>query len=295
MHHLSLDTLTLDQGNHNGPDDGTCLMEAVALFADEPFGANPRCVSQVLKTFGIRLNDTLPDDKRQLLKPLIPQLVGTAGDGYDEVRSYMALDWLIRTWTPAWLDLAGLTGEATALRDLRRIVDLVAAQQAGPVVRAAATKARAAWDAAGDAAWDAARDAAWDAARAAAWDAARDAAGAAARDAAWDAARAAAWDAAGDAAGAAAGAAAGDAAGDAARDAAGAAARDAARDAAGDAARAAAWDAARDAAGAAARDAAWDATRAKLQPTVDLLQNSAIELYQHMIRPDTPPVDDHQR
>jgi hypothetical protein len=185
MHHLDLDTLTLSQGAHDSRDDGVCLLEAVAWWADQAHSDSPPCVSPVLRTFGTKLNDVLPDDRRQLLKPLIPLMPGTAGDELDEVRSYMALDWLIRTWTPAWLDLAGLTAEATALRDLRRIVDLVAAQQAGPVVRDAQQKAAAAWDAARDAA----RDAAWDAARDAARDAAGDAAGAAARDAARAAAR----------------------------------------------------------------------------------------------------------
>jgi hypothetical protein len=93
------------------------------------------------------------------------------------------------------------------------------------------------------------------------------AAGAAAGDAAGDAARDAAWDAAWAAAGAAAWDAAWAAAGAAARDAAGAAAWAAARDAA--------WAAARDA----ARDAAWDA----LKPTVDILQQSALDLVHRMI------------
>jgi hypothetical protein len=249
-----LDAVHLGKGAHRNRQDGVCLLEAVAWYAGRDHSDAPPCVSPVLRAFGTNLNDVLPDDRRQTLRPLIPILVGTAGDGHDKTRSYMALDWLIRTYTPTWLDLAGLTAEATALRDLRRIVDLVAAQQAGPVVRVARAAARdAAEDAAGDAASAAARaaaSAASAAARAAAWDAA----GAAARDAAEAAAEAAAW--------AAAWAAAGDAAGDAAWA----------------AAEAAAWAAAWDAAGAAARDA--------LQPTVDVLQLSAIELYTRMIRPE---------
>jgi hypothetical protein len=216
MHHLDLATLTLGTGSHIDRDAGVCLLEAVAWWADESHTDAPACVSVVLTSFGTRLNDVLPQDRRQQLVPLIPRLVGTRSDGHDETRSYMALDWLIRTYTPAWLDLAGLTAEATALRDLRRIVDLVAARQAGPVVRKARTKAAAAraaaWDAAGDTARAVARAAAGDAARAAARAAAWDAAGVAAGDAA----RAAAWDAAGDTARAVARAAARDAAGAAA-------------------------------------------------------------------------------
>jgi hypothetical protein len=155
MHHLNLDTLVLDQGAHDSRDDGVCLLEAVAWWVDQDHSDSPPCVSPVLRTFGTKLNDVLPDGRRQQLKPLIPLLPGTAGDGLDETRSYMALDWLIRTWTPAWLDLAGLAAEATALRDLRRIVDLVAAQQAGPVVRNAQEAGAAAWAAARAAAGDA--------------------------------------------------------------------------------------------------------------------------------------------
>lgn len=166
-HHIDLSTLTLAKGGHDDRSDGTCLLEAVAYFAGEPHSDRPKCTSPVLTTCGINLNDVLPDDKRQQLVPFVPRMVGTRGDGLDETRSYLALDWLIRTYTPTWLDLAGLTVEAQALRDLRRIVDLVSAQAAGPVVRAGAEKARAARAAAGDAAWNAAGAAAW----AAAWDA----------------------------------------------------------------------------------------------------------------------------
>jgi hypothetical protein len=198
-----LNTITLAKGGHDNPDDGMCVMEAVAYFAKLPFSDRPECVSTVLIDFGQRLNDVLPDDLRQRLVPMIPALIGTRGDGKDETRSYMALDWLIRTYTPAWLDLAGLAAEATTLRDLRRIVDLSVARAAGPIVKSAQTKAAAA----GAAAWDAAWAAAWAAAGAAAWAAAARAAAAGA--AAWAAAAGAA--AAGAAAWAAAGAAAGDA------------------------------------------------------------------------------------
>ncbi len=273
--------IELKKGAHSNIDEGACLMEAVSFLAREQFSDHPKCVSPVLGTFGRNLNDVLPDALRQELKSLIPSLPGTADDGMDETRGYMALDWLIRTWLPVWLDLVPATREdARKLRELGRIVDLVAAERAGPVVRESQKNAAAAWDAAWDAARAAARDAAGDAAGAAAGAAARDAAWAAARDAAG----AAAWDAAWDAARAAARDAAGDAAWDAARDAARAAARDAAwaaaRDAAGAAARDAAGDAARDAAWAAARDAATKV----LAPSVEELQRSAIELYRDMIK-----------
>ncbi len=204
---IDLDTLILARGAHKDRDDGLCLLEAVAWFAGRSHSDQPPCVSPVLGAYGRTLNDVLPDIPRQELKQFIPQLPGTAGDGKDETRGYIALDWLIRTYTPAWLDLAGLTAEAVALRDFRRITDLAAARAVRPRVLTARDKAAAArvpawaaaWAASGDAAGDAAWEAAWDAAGNAAWDAAGDAAG----DASWAAVKAAAWAAVKAAAGAA--------------------------------------------------------------------------------------------
>lgn len=209
MSHIDLSTLVLAKGSHRDRESGTCLLEAVAYFAGEPHSDAPTCVSPVLRSFGIGLNDVLPDDKRQRLVPFVPRMVGTANDGLDEARGFLALDWSIRIHTPAWLDLAGLVAEAQALRDLRQIVDLASAQDAGPAVRQGAKKAAASRDAVRDAAgWAAVRDAAgWTPVRdAAGWDtaataarAARDAgdAGDASLDASWVAAWVAAWTAPG--------------------------------------------------------------------------------------------------
>lgn len=137
-----LDEIVLDHGEHATFEDGHCLMEVVAWFAGQPHSDAPPCVSPVLRKFGIELNDRWGDEPRQALKPLIPLLVGTAGDGQDEARGYMALDWLIRTYTPAALDLAGCTDEAQELRGLRRVVDLVSARAARPAVYAGKAAAR---------------------------------------------------------------------------------------------------------------------------------------------------------
>lgn len=112
-HHINLADYVL---GHDDPDQGVCLLELAAVFAGQPFSDTPPCVSPVLGAFGRRLNDALPDDKRQALKPLIPSLVDTAGDGLDEARSYLALDWLIRTYLPTWLRLVpALTAQADLL------------------------------------------------------------------------------------------------------------------------------------------------------------------------------------
>jgi hypothetical protein len=191
-----LATINLNSGSHKKPEDGHCLLEVVSMFAGEPFSDSPSCVDPVLKSFGIGWNDGMrSDEERAQLKQYIPRLVGTnKGDALSQKRGWMAMDWLIRVHTAAWLALnPGLAHHAHALQSLPQITCTAALVAAQPKLNAAREGASAAGDAAGAAAGDAA------------WDAAGAAAGAAAR--------AAAGDAAGAAAGVAAGVAAGDAAG----------------------------------------------------------------------------------
>jgi len=253
----------LAKGSHANPEDGMCSMEAVAYLAGEPHSASPKCACPVVTAFCVGFNDGLAFEPRQKLRPYLARTLGTRGDGMIEQRSWMAMDWLIRVYTPTWLSLAGLDADADRLRAL-------------PPVLAAENLSRAMGDlgqarASASAAWAAARAGAG----AAAWAGARAGAGAAA----WDAAGAAAW------AGARAGAWAGAWAG--ARAGAWAAAWDAARAAAWAAAWAAAGAAAWDAAGAGAGAAAWDAAGAALAPTVTELQESAFALLDRVL-PEVP-------
>ena len=194
---FDLDAITLASGAHDRRTDGMCVMEAVAWWAGEDHSDHPECVSPVIGAFLRSWNDALPDGDRQQLRRWIPEVVGTnAGPAVDAELSWIALDWLVRVHTPAWLRLAGLIEQAALLTDMAEITPATCPSIL-PTLTAVCSDARdAARDAAGDAAGDAARDAAWaaaqDAARYAAWDAAW--------YAAWDAARVAAWDAARDAA-----------------------------------------------------------------------------------------------
>ena len=160
-----LDTVELKHGAHNSFTDGMCIMEAASWIAGEPFSDHPECVSPVIGAFLRNWNDQLDAPGRQALKWLIPLTIGTA-DTHDEERGWMAVDWLIRVHTPAWLELAGVKDSAAALRALRPLQDLAALNASRPTINAARSAAAAA------------RAAAW----AAAWDATRAAAGAAARD-----------------------------------------------------------------------------------------------------------------
>ena len=192
---------SLRSGAHNQNDKGeACVMEAVAYVAGRPWSDSPPCVSPSIGAFMRSWNDALPSDaeRDRLLKPLIPTLINTkTSDADEQRRAFMAMDWLVRVFTPKWLDFVpALKPHSVALRDSEEICDIAGLVAATAKLRAAREASAAAWDAARDPAWDAARDPAWDAARDAASDAARDAAWAAA----WAAARAAAWDAARDAA-----------------------------------------------------------------------------------------------
>ena len=166
--------IDLKRGSHSDRQNGVCALEAAAWLAGEEHSDKPQCVCSVIAAFVISWNDALPtdEDRNRLLKPLIPRLIGTASaPEVRERRSYLALDWLIRVQTPAWLDLRDdLKAHAATLRALAPVADMASAKAASAPVAAA---------------WDAARDAAWDAA----WDAAGAAAGDAAWDAAWDALR----------------------------------------------------------------------------------------------------------
>ncbi|HUG24704.1 hypothetical protein, partial [Piscinibacter sp.] len=173
-----LSALTLRCGAHESAERGHCLLEAVSLFAGEQFGDEPACVDPVLRIFGMGWNDGLPNDAaRAQLKRYIPLLPGTRGDGGVSIRrSWMALDWCLRTHLPAWLDLApSLAEHAARLRGLASLndqsslrlalfaVDWASHASARSRVQERDVARATAGGAALGVAWRAARNAAWDA------------------------------------------------------------------------------------------------------------------------------------
>ena len=275
----SLGGLHLDNGSHRDPEQGHCLMEAVSMFAKEPFTDEPTCVSPYLRRFGIGLNDRANDQRRQDLQRFIPLVVGTAGDGLDEQRRWLAADHITKVLTPKWLDRANLPELAAKLRNLTPITDHASWLEA----RKAITEVR-------DITWPL-RQSRWQTIRDAAVNAWRENQSA---DAVAVAVAVAAADAVADAVAAADAAAA--AAADA--DAAAAAAADAAAAAAADAAAAAAADADAD---ARFSDRWWtvrNATYADVYPKIRALYeerfgdlvaeswNDALDLYERLIAPE---------
>ena len=194
MRTLDLDQLTLTAGVHVD-HDGMCVMEAVSYVAGEPWTDSPQCVSEVISTFLRKWNDDMECDDRQMLKQLIPVVIGTAGsDAEENRRRQMISTWLFRSYVPEWMKLIGEHDHAEILRTCEESELQLRLAAAWSAAWAAARSAAwaAAGSAAGSAAWDAAVASAGYAAVAAALDAAlsdaRDAAMAAARSAARDAA-----------------------------------------------------------------------------------------------------------
>jgi hypothetical protein len=193
----------LAYGTHASPDDGRCAMEWVSYLAGEPHSDEPACVSPVLRAMCIALNDGLEHAPRQRLRPYLTRTIGTAQDGLDAERGWMAMDWLTRVYTPAWLHLAGLRRSGDGLAALAPVTGKRSLRRSLAVLEATRREARAARARAygvalpsGWAATVAGREAAWACAGAAAWAAARLGVGDAAGDRARSAARATSGDAA---------------------------------------------------------------------------------------------------
>ena len=187
---LLSDDVVLKAGSHASPEQGLCVMEAVAFVAGRSHTDHPPCACPVVSAFLRTWNDALPDDeaRTRLLKPLVPKLIDSKStSAVEEYRALLACDWLIRFYAPVWLDLLPqCASHAKALRELSPVMDAVSAQKASQVTSAADSAAwsearLAAWSAAARSAASAADSAAWSAADSAAWSAADSAASAAAR------------------------------------------------------------------------------------------------------------------
>lgn len=129
-------------GSLSDPDPEACALEMRDFVAGEQQDV-PRCVSPILGMYALYLNSDIPNDLKQRLQQLIPSLLCTSDDALDERRGFMTMDWMIRTWLPAWLDLVPSCAEdARNLRELGQIMDLASARRARPVIRQANDTAR---------------------------------------------------------------------------------------------------------------------------------------------------------
>jgi hypothetical protein len=152
-----MEQIILKRGAHKSAEEGMCLLEAVAFVAGEPHSDHPACTDPVLGAFGRAVNDWLTDEERQRLAPLVPKLVGTAGDHTLSLRRAMLLtDAVVRQIVPIAFDACGLGEEATKLRELAQVQDGGSAESAESAARSASASAEsAARSASASAAWSA--------------------------------------------------------------------------------------------------------------------------------------------
>ncbi|MFL5863180.1 MAG: hypothetical protein ACJ780_20810, partial [Solirubrobacteraceae bacterium] len=134
----------LAYGTHASPQDGRCAMEWVSYLAGEPHSDQPTCVSPVLRAMCIALNDGLDHQPRQRMRPYLTRTIGTADDGLDTARGWLAMDWLARVYTPAWLGLAGLDECAERLTAAPAVADTGTLRTSLALLESARSEARAA-------------------------------------------------------------------------------------------------------------------------------------------------------
>jgi hypothetical protein len=128
------DPVRLHPGRHTAASGQLCLLEAAAVLAGEPLTDHPRRVSPIVSTLGIRLNDLATHRQRQTLTRFLPDLVGTADDGKEDARRWVALDFSVRTVWPRCVDRFGMREEAAVLRGLAPITGEPAYSAARPLV-----------------------------------------------------------------------------------------------------------------------------------------------------------------
>lgn len=157
----SITEVRLDSGAHESPEQGMCFMEMVAWFAGEKHSDKPDCASNVLGTYGIGLNDRMPDDVRdRLLKPVVPMIAGTFDPANEQPRAKFLAMWSVNKVLPIILRLRGyeeLAVRCEAAKDLVEARSAAYAADAATYATAYATYAAAyAANAAADATYAAA-------------------------------------------------------------------------------------------------------------------------------------------
>ncbi len=77
----------LDSGAHEETEGKMCAMELVAFMERLPHSDRPPCTCPVLASYVRNLNDPMPNDRRQDLKPVLPFLVGTVNPSLEQARA----------------------------------------------------------------------------------------------------------------------------------------------------------------------------------------------------------------
>lgn len=149
-----LDTVTLGHGSHRLPQEGVCVMEALALAMGLPHSDVPPCTDRPLAGAFQRVNDwrgwRSDEERTEYLRPYLRRLGRLALDGRRAPMTaygFAAADLAVREIAPRTLD-ARWPEHAARLRGLGMIVDRESARAgrvAGYAAHAAAAAAYAAY------------------------------------------------------------------------------------------------------------------------------------------------------
>jgi hypothetical protein len=115
----------LRKGKHDSSDDGLCFMEMVAFMERLPHSDKPECTCPIIANFMIGLNDYFPsDNKRNLLLPYLPQVVGTVSPEHEQERTEYLAWAAITIFAPIALRAAGMFAGAEILANFDKRLGL---------------------------------------------------------------------------------------------------------------------------------------------------------------------------
>lgn len=110
QHGVHYQTARLGRGKHDEPGSTVCVVEMASMLADERFSDRPRSVCPVVGALLRAYNDALDDRRRQHLRYLAAECVGTRSDyalqDRRATRLLLAAD--------AWIAARGRTGRCLA-------------------------------------------------------------------------------------------------------------------------------------------------------------------------------------
>jgi hypothetical protein len=104
----------LARGAHADPSGGGNVLELASVLAGEPWSTRPPSVHPALAVVADIVNDLLTDDRRRLLTPLAPWLLGTNSH---DVRPWPAL---VKVCDQAAASIGGQNPEPLAAPDAER-------------------------------------------------------------------------------------------------------------------------------------------------------------------------------
>ena len=70
----------LSRGKHHNPRRGACFMEMASFLAGERWSDHPACTHPLLAHLARLVNDSVTDQWRTRLTPLIPSVIGLTSD-----------------------------------------------------------------------------------------------------------------------------------------------------------------------------------------------------------------------